>query len=91
MFRGRGELTSRQVIESTAASADKNQHNSTLLLGQRAAEVFRWKVELERALEMMILEIDMLEEQRRRARFSKVALGKCKHSTEVADSKKFLN
>lgn len=62
-------------MESTAAEADRNQHNNTLRLGQRAAEVWRWKVELERALEGMVLEIDMLEEQRRRARHSKVALG----------------
>lgn len=71
----RMELCSRQTMESTAAAADRNQHNNTLRLGHRAAEVWRWKTELERALEAMILEIDMLEEQRRRARQAKVALG----------------
>lgn len=62
-------------METIAAAADKNQHNNTLRLGQRAHEILRWKTELERAIEEMILEIDLLEEQRRRARQSKTALG----------------
>ncbi|KAG8326340.1 hypothetical protein J6590_044327 [Homalodisca vitripennis] len=68
-------------METIAAAADKKQHNNTLLLGQRAAEIHRWKTELERALEEMILEIDMLEEQRRRARQAKTALGIVKNIT----------
>ncbi|XP_054275852.1 tektin-4-like [Macrosteles quadrilineatus] len=68
------ELNSREAMENIAAAADKKQHDNTLRLGQRAHEVLRWRTELERAIEDMITEIDLLEEQRRRARQAKTAL-----------------
>uniref|UniRef100_A0A1B6BY47 Tektin n=1 Tax=Clastoptera arizonana TaxID=38151 RepID=A0A1B6BY47_9HEMI len=69
------ELNSRQAMESIAAAADKTQHANTLRLGQRAREIHRWKTELERAIEEMIQELDLLEQQRRRAEQAKAVLG----------------
>jgi len=69
------DLNSREAMETVAASADQTQHNNTGRLGQRAADIHRWRTELERSLEELILEIDMLEAQRRRARHAKIALG----------------
>lgn len=56
-------------------SADKAQHNSTVRLGESAYDIHRWKLEVERALQDMMVELDLLESQRRRAKLAKQVLG----------------
>lgn len=71
----RVELNSREAMKSIASSADKTQHNNTLSLGCRVRDIHRWKTELERSIEEMIMEISLLDTQKRRARQAKAVLG----------------
>ncbi|XP_022185887.2 tektin-4 isoform X2 [Nilaparvata lugens] len=69
------EMKSRHAMRSTAVSSDKMQQQNTVELGRRAHDIHRWKTELERALEDMTLELELLESQRRRAKQAKAVLG----------------
>ncbi|XP_067008025.2 tektin-4 [Anabrus simplex] len=64
------EFNSRRCIEMTSASTDKCQADSTNRLRQRAHEVYHWKNELERAINAMADEINLLELQRQRLKTS---------------------
>ena len=74
----RAEYNSRRGLECISASADKNQHSSTVKLSERAHEILRWKTEVERAIEAMVEEINNLEQQQKRANNSKSVLGMIK-------------
>lgn len=62
----RVDLNGRQCTNFTAADIDKKQNDNTKRLSQRARDVYRWKVELERAISGMNDEINKLELQRQR-------------------------
>ncbi|XP_075232074.1 tektin A [Lycorma delicatula] len=65
------ELSSRQAMQTIAATADKAQYNSTVRLGERAHHIHRWKTEIEQSIFDMILELELLETQRRRIKQAK--------------------
>ncbi|KAI4465455.1 tektin [Holotrichia oblita] len=68
------EYNGRQCLEQTRADTDKNQEDSTRRLKLREQEVFRWKCELERAIDAAREEIELIEKERRRLKHAMAVL-----------------
>lgn len=68
------EFNGRQCLEQTRADTDKNQEDSTKRLKLREQEVFRWKCELERAIDAAREEIELVERERRRLKHAMAVL-----------------
>ncbi|KAL1139824.1 hypothetical protein AAG570_006801 [Ranatra chinensis] len=69
------EFNSRRALESISKSADQNQWKSTKKLAERTHEIFRWKTEVERAIDAITEECKMLESERRRTSQARSVLG----------------
>ncbi|XP_078050189.1 tektin A [Augochlora pura] len=60
----------KKCVQESYKQADKTQLENTDHLKNRAAEVFRWKIELEHVLRDITEEIELLEAERRRVKLS---------------------
>ncbi|KAK2578310.1 hypothetical protein KPH14_002585 [Odynerus spinipes] len=63
-------FAAKQCIERVYREADKTQLETTEYLRERASVVYRWKVELDHALQSITEEIMLLEGERRRVKQS---------------------
>ncbi|GJQ70597.1 hypothetical protein Trydic_g22991 [Trypoxylus dichotomus] len=68
------EYNGKQCFEQTRADTDKNQEDSTRRLKLREQEVFRWKCELERAIDAAREEIELVEKERSRLKHAMAIL-----------------
>nr|CAD7430719.1 unnamed protein product [Timema monikensis] len=75
------DFNSRRCAEQIAAHTDKDQLSNTRRLEQRAHDVHRWKCELERAVNLMGEELNLLEHQRQRL---KTAMGVLRMPESIA-------